>query len=66
MLLIPQQGREARRRVETREAQPVHRPGAPNKSGGLQIANQAIVLKKHRLPLAIIGARGVEDITPSG
>ena len=48
MPIIPQQGREARGGIEAREAQPVHRAGAPNKSRGLQIADQPIVLKQHR------------------
>ena len=49
MPIIPQQGREARGGIEAREAQPVHRAGASNKSGGLQIADQAIVLEEHQL-----------------
>ena len=56
MPLIPQQGREARGGIKPREAQPIHCAGAPNKRGGLQIADQAIVLKEHHLPAHQIDA----------
>ena len=41
---IPQQGREARRGIETREAQPVHRSVTTNESRGLHVTDQAVVL----------------------
>src|SRR5215217_3934589 len=48
--IIPEQRREARGGIEAGEAEPVDRAVSPYKSGGLQIADQAIVLKKHQLP----------------
>ena len=50
MPLVPQQGREARRGVKARQAQPVDRSVAADQRRGLQVADEAVVLERHRLP----------------
>jgi hypothetical protein len=47
MSLIPEQGREARRGVKPRKAQPVHGSITTDERRSLQVADQAIVLDKH-------------------
>src|SRR5687767_6340490 len=51
MPLIAQQRREARWRVESRKAQPLHRSITTNESRGLHVTDQAVVLDTHRGPL---------------
>ena len=43
-----EQRREARARVEAREAAPVDRPVAADERGGLQVADEGVVLDPHR------------------
>jgi hypothetical protein len=44
MPLIPEKGREARRGIKPREAQPVHRSVTTDESRSLQVTDQAIIL----------------------
>ena len=46
--LVPEQGGEARARVEAREAEPVDRAVAPDERRGLQVADQPVVLDPHQ------------------
>ena len=50
MPLITQQSRKARRRIEARETQPVHRSITTDQSSSLHVTNQAIVLNTHETP----------------
>ena len=47
MTLIPEQGRETRRGIEPRQAQPVDRSVTTDQSRSLHVTDQAVVLDEH-------------------
>src|SRR5205085_8445125 len=55
--LVPEERREARGRVEPRQAQPVDGTVAANERGRLHIADQPVILDPHGPPL-VSAARG--------
>ena len=60
----PEQRREARARVEAREAAPVDRPLAVDQRGGLQVADQGVVLDpRHPRIVWKTGGRAVSDFS---
>ena len=44
MIVVAEESREARARVEPRKAAPVDRPRPADESGGLEVAEQRVIL----------------------
>src|SRR5699024_10209517 len=63
--LVAQQGGEASRRVESGQAQPVHRTVLADQRRGLQIPEQSVVLDPLRHGRSFLAASSVTQVIPA-